>query len=102
MPMDEVKIESHAELGSIDGEDVQEVTERYGTVADQRDMYRMGKTQKLRVSFSTVLLGIVTNNRPLSEKFWVLQHLRVQYDLVKHLGDTIGVHLTEIYWRDLY
>jgi len=102
MPMDEVKIESHVGLGSIDGEDVQEVTERYGTVADQRDMYRMGKTQKLRVSFSTVMLGIAANSRPLSEKFWVLQHFWVQYDLVKHLGDTIRVLLAEIYWPDLY
>lgn len=53
MPVDELKTESHAELGSIDSADNHEVSERYGTVADQRDMYRMGKTQKLRVCFLT-------------------------------------------------
>jgi len=50
MPLNEFKTESHAEVGSVGGDDIKEVTERYGTVADQRDMYRMGKTQKLRVS----------------------------------------------------
>lgn len=51
MPMDEIKTESHADLGSIDDEDIHQISKRYGTSADQRDMYRMGKTQKLRVGF---------------------------------------------------
>lgn len=51
LPMDEIKTESHAELGSIDGEDIRQISKRYGTSADQRDMHRMGKTQKLRVGF---------------------------------------------------
>lgn len=50
MQMDEIKTESHAELGSIDDEDMHQISKRYGTSADERDMYRMGKTQKLRVS----------------------------------------------------
>ncbi|KAE9970612.1 hypothetical protein BLS_001964 [Venturia inaequalis] len=49
--MDEIKTESRAELGSIDNEDIHQISKRYGTSADQRDMHRMGKTQKLRRNF---------------------------------------------------
>lgn len=39
----------NVETGSeVDGS--KEASEKYGTINDQTDMYRMGKTQKLRVS----------------------------------------------------
>jgi hypothetical protein len=49
--MDEAKTESHAKLDCIDDEETRKLSERYGTSADQRDMFRMGKPQQLRVGY---------------------------------------------------
>ena len=46
----QVQAEAEPQLNDFNGEDAKLVSEKLGTVADQRDMYRMGKAQKLRVS----------------------------------------------------
>lgn len=48
--METSKAYSHDEVHSMAG-DGKETSEKYGTVADRRDMERMGKTQKLRRNF---------------------------------------------------
>jgi hypothetical protein len=49
--MDDSKVYSTGDAASI-APDGKETSEKYGTLADRRDMDRMGKTQKLRVSIS--------------------------------------------------
>ena len=49
--MDDSKFDSHADAMSV-ATDHKETSEKYGTTADQEDMRRMGKQQKLRVSWS--------------------------------------------------
>lgn len=46
--MDDSRIYSTEDAASI-APDGKETSEKYGTLADRRDMDRMGKTQKLRV-----------------------------------------------------
>jgi hypothetical protein len=62
-----------AEFNSMASE-MKETSEKYGTVADQRDMRRMGKTQKLRVSLASLLVTLAHDH---TAELWLLQHLRV-------------------------
>ncbi|KAF2435933.1 putative GABA permease [Tothia fuscella] len=49
--MDSIKFSSTVDHGSFDSGREKVVSEKYGTPSDQRDMFRMGKTQKLRRNF---------------------------------------------------
>lgn len=47
----DVKTESQSN-GDVSSKDTRGDSEKLGTLADQRDMQRMGKTPRLRVSFA--------------------------------------------------
>lgn len=49
--MDDSKEYSHADVNSIANTQEKEMNEKLGTAADQSDMKRMGKQQKLRRNF---------------------------------------------------
>jgi hypothetical protein len=70
--MDESK-ESHPHIRSM-GSETKEPDEKYGTIADQRDMYRMGKTQKLRVRYDSTMATLADY---CVAKLWILQYLRL-------------------------
>lgn len=47
--MESIKAQGAVDHGGIGSRETKTISEKFGTIADQRDMFRMGKTQKLRV-----------------------------------------------------